>query len=194
MNLTESYKRRLQELAGVKNYNEFRLSALVKTAQKFDNYNDFEYSYSIEINHGYFWHITTDKDFKTSSETGPRDMSSMSSGEALNKGALMVTSDLSYWDFHYNNYDEYDDDEIEAIKRPYAALLDLSDINPQKIKQVSRGFGNEVYIWPDDVKKIKIIGVYTIQKARQLNKTFHDIIPQSEKELEKLWIYAKSKK
>ena len=161
--------------------NKFPISALIKQSKKFKTFEEFKKFYTVEIYHGYYWHLTNDPDFKISSEIGPRDMSSISAGSQGERGALMMTSHLEYWDSHYNS---------EGIIRPYAVLLDASDIDPVHLKQVSRGFGNEVYVHPDAAKKLKIIGVYNIKYAKQLDKKFDNIIPQSEKELYNLWSNA----
>jgi hypothetical protein len=158
--------------------NKFPISALIKQANKFKTFEEFKNFYTNEIYHGYYWHLTEDPDFKISSEIGPRDMSSLSDGSQGERGALMMTSHLEYWDSHYNS---------EGIIRPYAVLLDASDIDPVHLKQVSRGFGNEVYVYPDAVKKLKIVGVYNIKYAKQLEKKFDNIVPQSETELNDLW-------
>jgi len=82
-------------------------------------------------------------------------MSSLVSGKVSEKSALMVTSDLEYWDFYYNNYDPDDSDYEENIKRNYVALIDLSEIDPSQINPTQRGFGHEIYLKPDVAKKSK---------------------------------------
>jgi len=178
-NLNESSKN-----LNIKNYNKFPLSALVKQARKFDNFKNFSRFYSIDIYHGYYWHLTDNPNFKISKETGPRDMSSMASGNISEKGAMMITSHLENWDSYYND---------EKLTRPYAVLLDASDIEPNNLKQVSRGFGNEVYVNATNAEKLKIIGIYDIKYAKRLDKKFDAIIPGSEEELEELWKFANNK-
>ena len=58
-------------------YDKFPLTALVKQAKKFKDFKEFSNFYSNEIYHGYYWHLTKDKDFKYSINSGSRDMSSM---------------------------------------------------------------------------------------------------------------------
>ena len=53
-------------------YNKFPLSALVKVSKYFQTFKEFEHCYSIDINHGYYWHWTSDPKFKISSLIGPR--------------------------------------------------------------------------------------------------------------------------
>jgi len=173
------------------NYNRFPLSTLVKQARKFSNFDDFSNLYSIDIYHGYYWHLTTNPAFTISTEIAPRDMSSMSAGGGgnINKGAIMLTSDLEYWEGYYNTNPYTDKREV---KRPYAVLFDASDIEPRYLKQVSRGFGNEVYLFPDKAKQLKQMGVYNLKYAKELERKFHNIVPQSERELYKLWKYANS--
>jgi hypothetical protein len=170
------------------NYNKFPLVALVKQSKNFPNFKDFSNFYSINIYHGYYWHLTTNPDFKISSDIAPRDMSSMSSGNGgANKGAIMLTSDLDYWDSHYNIDPATNK---RNVKRNYAVLFDASDIDPKFLTQVSRGFGNEVYLFPDKAKQLKQLGIYDIKYAKALDRKFHTIIPQSEKELYKIWKYV----
>jgi hypothetical protein len=115
-------------------------------------------------------------------------MSSMSAGNSgINKGAVMLTSDLDYWDAHYNIDPNTDK---RNVKRPYAVLFDAADIDPKYLKQVSRGFGNEIYLFPDKAKQLKQIGVYDIKYAKAIERKFYAMIPQSEKELYKLWVFA----
>lgn len=186
MNISESYRKRMQELAGIKTNSEDILYGLKKHAKFFDNYEDFENFYSIKGNHGIYYHITNTPNFQISQQTGPRDMSSMSSGSISEKGALMVTSDLEYWDEYYNSYDP-DTPEDEDVKRNYVAIIDLSEIKPSKLNPTQRGFGHEIYLKPDDAKKAKIIKVLNIQDARKFNDNFNKIKPNSSKELKKLW-------
>jgi len=187
MNLSESYRKRMQELAGIETNSEDILSGLKKHAKFFDNYEDFENFYSIKGNHGIYYHITNTPNFQISQQTGPRDMSSMSSGSISEKGALMVTSDLEYWDEYYNSYDP-DTPENEDVKRNYVAIIDLSEIKPSKLNPTQRGFGHEIYLKPDDTKKAKIIKVLNIQDARKFNDNFNKIKPNNSKELKKLWL------
>lgn len=166
-----------------KKYNKFPLSALVKVAKQSDTFDQFNKFYSIYINHGYFWHLTDNPKFKVDPKMGPRDMSSMASGTTA-VGDLMVTSDIDAWHDYYNK-------SGYGISRPYAALFDLSDIDPSKLKQVSRGFGNEIYIDKSLLSKAKLVGVYPIKTALRKDKQFGKIIPQSKKELKELYNYAK---
>jgi hypothetical protein len=172
----------------LKNYNKFPLNSLVKFAKQFDDYKDFSRWYSIESNHGYYWHITDNKDFKISDKISPRDMSSLSFGtNNKNYGDLMVTGDLIYWDNFYNinpNTSKKD------IKRNYVALFDASELNPNSLRQVSRGFGNEIYLDKSKANKLRLIGVYSREYARKLDNQFNKMIPQSENELLDLWNYA----
>ncbi len=171
-------------------YNKFPINSLIKQAKNFDDYKEFSKFYVLDIYHGYYWHITNNKDFKISDKTGPRDMSSMSDGGISEHGAIMLTSHLEYWDEHYNidtNTEE------RTNKRPYAVLFDPSDIEPRFLKQVGRGFGNEVYLSANEARKLKQIGVYSIEQAQRMDEKFHDILPQSEEALKRIYIYAKDK-
>lgn len=164
------------------NYGTFPESALVKTAKWFSNFRDFEKHYTVDINHGYYWHLTDDLHFKPSTNKGPRDMSSLASGKPR-IGAVMITSDLDYWDEHYNE---------PEITRPFAALLDASDIEPKYLKQVSRGFGNEIFLESSELKKLKVIKVYPISMARYVDTQLSRQVPQSREELEKVFNISKN--
>jgi hypothetical protein len=170
---------------------DFPLIALKKAARHFKDFKVFSKWYSVDINHGYYWHWTHDRDFALDDRKGPRDMSSLTSRletDEKDMGALMVTSDLNHWDFHYN-HDE-DTEELD-VRRPYAALFDASGLHPSKLKQVSRGFGNEFYLPPSEVKKLKLLGVYDRETAIDINRRYNTIIPQTEQALFSLWKKAK---
>ena len=170
---------------------KFPLSSLVKFANQFENFKDFSRWYSIGLNHGYYWHLTDNMDFKISDKISPRDMSSMAYGSnSENYGDLMITGDLEYWDDYYNINSRTGKREI---KRNYVALFDASELNPESLRQVSRGFGNEIYLNKFDAKKLKLIGVYNREYARKLNNRFYKMIPQSESELYDLWEFAQKK-
>lgn len=174
----------------INNYNKFPLSALVKQAKLFDIYKEFSNHYSLDIFHGYYWHLTDNPNFKISDKISPRDMSSMTNGGNLdNGGDIMVTSDLEYWDEHYNTNREWKRD----VKRNYVVLFDASNIEPKYLKQVNRGFGNEVYLHKNEANKLIQIGVYNLKYAKSLDKKYHNMIPQSEKELYDIWKFANSK-
>ena len=171
-------------------YTKFPLTALVKQAKKFTIFKEFSTFYSIDIYHGYYWHLTDNQEFSISNTTGPRDMSSMSNGGVTENGAIMLTSNLDYWDEHYNTSK---DSWKRDIKRNYVALFDASDVEPKLLKQVGRGFGNEIYLDANTAKKLKQIGVYSLKYAKSLDNKFHNMIPQSEKSLFHLWSFANSK-
>jgi hypothetical protein len=168
-------------LEGVSRY-DFARAALERFARHFDDFEKFSRFYSLDINHGYYWHLSDDPDFRPSVEKGPRDMSSMASGGVKEPGALMVTSHLDHWDSFYNG---------EGSTRGYAALLDLSEINPEHIKQVSRGFGNEIYLPPEIARKARVVEVMPAQRAKAVDKQLERASPQSKQELHQIWLRAK---
>lgn len=159
------------------------IESLKRVARFCDTFEQFAKHYTQNINHGYFWHFTTNPDFTISSDIAPRDMSSLASGVELeeDKGALMVTSHFDNWNAYYNEYDD------EGITRPYVALLDLSYIDPKNIQQVSRGFGNEIFLYPDIAKQAILIKVYTVKAGERVDRKFDQLIPQSEEELKDLY-------
>jgi|688.fasta_scaffold00957_56 hypothetical protein len=164
-----------------KNYNRFPLNVLVAHAKKFNDYQSFEKFFSVDIGHGYYWHITDSSDFKPSSDYSPRDMSSMGSGEGGTKG-LMITSDVENW---LDNY--------KKTGRGFAALLDLSQVDPKFLKQVSRGFGNEIFLPQNEVGKVKVIKTYSITSVKRKERELENIVPHSSDELKNLWDFAHQK-
>jgi len=183
--ISDTIRERFNEQQISSNYTKFPLNSLVKFSNQFNDFKEFSKWYSVESNHGYYWHITDNKNFKISNKISPRDMSSMAFGtNNENYGDLMITGDLEYWNEHYNTNPATSEKDV---KRNYAALFDASELNPKSLKQVSRGFGNEIYLDKLEAKKLKLIGVYNMDYALALDKKFEKIIPQSEKELYELW-------
>lgn len=158
------------------------LYPLKREALKFDNFKDFSDSYSIYGNHGLYFHLTSNPNWKYNPEIGSRDMGSMSGGFS-EKGSFMVTSDLENWDYHYN-YDEDENPRTENT-RDYVALIDLGDVKYNI--GFGRGFGHELYIYPHEAKKAIVLDVLPIKEARIFFEKWVKIRPQSEKELFKLW-------
>lgn len=151
---------------------------LRKFASHYDNFNDFQKSFLVDLNHGYYWHLTNDPNFTINPQKGPRDMSSIAKGQIREPGALMVTTHLDHWDDEYNN---------PEVTRPLAALIDLSDIDPRKLKQVDRGFGNEFYLTPELARQAKLVEIMPIEKARSLDKRLHSTLPTNKNELMNIW-------
>ena len=144
-----------------------RLAAEARQHATFESFSD---AFSVHTNHGTYWHLTKSPKFRISSETGPRDMSSGASGQIIGEGALMVTSDLERW------VEEY------AESRNSVVMLDLSDVKPEDKIQVSRGFGNEIYLMPEVAKKAKVVGIYSIKQALALDNKFKKNNPVVDKE------------
>jgi len=170
-----------------KDFQKFPINVLVKHAKFFKNFKEFSTYFSIKIGHGYYWHLTDNPNFEISDKTGPRDMSSMSNGKIDGYGDLMITSDLEYWDEHYNT----DRDTWKRnIIRPYVVLFNPINIEPNKLEQVGRGFGNEVYLKKEDAAKLIQVGVYNLKYAKALDRKFHNLIPNSESQLKEIYDYA----
>lgn len=161
------------------------LYPLKRESLKFDNFKDFSKSYSIYGNHGLYFHITDNPNWLYDPQKGSRDMSSMASGEVLDKGSLMVSSDFENWDYIYN----FDDDENpkQGNTRDYVALIDLGDVKYHI--GFGRGFGHEIYIYPEEANKIIVLDVLSIKDGRLFYKKWQNKRPQSEKELyNKVWM------
>jgi hypothetical protein len=127
-------------------------------------------------------HLTREdkEDFKLSQEKGSRDMSSMGSNHEQ-KGSIMFTNDLGYWDSHYNNYDynwetgkeEYEHSKEEDLTRPTVAVIDLSGSEKDKaFVNANRGFGDEHFV--EDVNKIGVQEVNDIEVERNKQKEFEE--------------------
>ena len=154
---------------------------MVAHAKKFDDYQSFEKFFSTDIGHGYYWHITDSSDFKPSSDYSPRDMGSMGSGKGTMKG-LMITSDIENW---FDNY--------KQSGRGFAALLDTSQVDPKFLKQVSRGFGNEIFLPQSEVNKVKVIKTYPLSSVKRKERELFNLVPGSDEELKSLWNFAHQK-
>ena len=158
------------------------LYPLKREALKFDNFKDFSTSYSVYGNHGLYFHLTDNPNWKYNSEIGSRDMSSMADGYSQ-KGSFMVTSDMEGWDYYYNFDDE--DKPRTSHTRDYVALIDLGDVKYHI--GFGRGFGHEIYIYPNEAKKAILLDVLPIEESRIFYKKWREIMPESEKALLKLW-------
>lgn len=150
------------------------LQGLAAEALKYDTFEEFEKAFLREIKHGTYWHWTDDPDFKIDPSKGPRDLSSLSTG-GVDKGKLMITSDLHYWSFYGPG----------GKGRPYAALIDMSDVPKEAYSQVNRGFGNEFFV--SDPSKAKVTVVYPRRRAFQVDRERRAVLPQSHEELEEFY-------
>lgn len=165
---------------------------LLNEAKKHSSFEDFKNYYLLEIHHGLYWHITSNPDFKIDLDKSPRDMSSLSINPEFGNKGLMITSDLEHWHYYYN----FDEDENPYIDmpRPYAALLDLSNLSPFMYKQIKRGFGNEMFLDASIIPNVKIINIYPIEEALKIDKEYHELLPSNEKELQKIYELSKEEK
>ena len=127
-----------------------KLKPLAGEAAKYETFDDFESAFLREIKHGRYYHVTDNPNFTIDPEKGPRDMSSMAMG-GVEKGKMMITSDLPYWTDFYKE------------GRDYVAIVDMSQVPKERYWQVNRGFGNELYV--DDPSKAKVIKVITVAEA-----------------------------
>jgi hypothetical protein len=153
------------------------LQGLAAEARKYPTFEEFRQAFSREIKHGTYWHVTDDPNFTIDPAKGPRDMSSMGGG-GMSAGRLMITSHLSNWADYYGK------------SRPYAALIDMSQVAPDAYRQVSRGFGNEFFV--DDPSKAKVIKVVPIAQAKQIDRRLHRQLPGSNEKLEEFWRRARA--
>lgn len=90
----------------------------------------------------------------------------------------MITSDVKNW------FDEY------KKTRGYAALLDTSDVEPKYLQQVSRGFGNEIFIPQSQVNNIKVVKVFPLSSVKQKERELQKQVPSSRESLQQLYDFA----
>jgi hypothetical protein len=154
-----------------------KTAPLAQEARKYKSAEDFEKAFLGEIKHGEYWHITDNPNFKVNAELGPKDMSSLASGK-MEKGKLMVTSDLGNWADQYPS-------------RKFAVKLDFSNVKPEDYYQVNRGFGNEFYV--KDPSKVKVIKVVPIEQALKESEQYSDLLRKkitSKSQLTDIWKQA----
>lgn len=163
------------------------LRGLAAEALKYSTYEEFEKAFCHDSKHGTYWHITDNPHFTIDPTKGPTDKSSMGLGTPQ-KGSLMVTSDLPHWHAYYNYNPRSGKKEI---RRPYAAMIDLSGIPPNQYRQIRRGFGNEFMI--PNASLAKVIAVYPIDKAIQIARYRQNRLPQNEESLRKIYEKAHEK-
>jgi hypothetical protein len=159
------------------------LNPLRREALKFDDYKEFSQYYSLYGNHGLYYHVTENPNWKYDTELGSRDMSSMASGNVKEKGSLMVTSDLDNWNNYYN-YDQNDNKKANGT-RDYVAIFDLGDVSVPK--SLGRGFGHEIYLTPKMASSAKLLDFLPIDRALKLDKQYRKVRPGSEAELYNFW-------
>ena len=152
------------------------LDPLRAEAAKYPTFDAFSRAYQVEIKHGLYWHVTADKDFVVDPTKGPRDMSSAATG-GTSPGELMVTSDLARWLAEYPSED-----------RPYVARIDLSAVAPEDYRSVSRGFGNEFIV--SDPGKAEVVGTYSRNRAKAIDREYDAALPQNEEQLRAVWEVA----
>src|SRR5690606_19480669 len=169
------------------------LYGLKQRALRFDNFKDFSHDYSISVNHGIYYHLTDNPDWTYRTDIGSRDMSSIAGGQILDPGSFMVTADLDYWDSTYNR--DGDDKLLKNPPRPYVAIIELSNL--EQINPTVRGFGHEIYLFPDGKQSAKdavVVKVVTREQAQAFARRYDKKKPGSEEELRELWEEAHKKK
>lgn len=152
------------------------LQILAKHAKDSSSFDDFEYGWLGQNRHGLYWHVTDDPQFRIDVKKGPRDMSSLATGNTT-PGALMITSHLADW--------------LDYGDRPYAAEIDVTSLPTKTLKQVNRGFGNEFFI--SDASKLKVIKVWKIKAAIAKDARVQKQKPQSRTELAYFYTAATGK-
>src|SRR3990167_5158458 len=82
----------------------------------------------------------------------------------MDKGKLMVTSDIEYWNAEFPN-------------RKFAAKLDFSAVKPEDYYQVNRGFGNEFFV--KDPSKVRVEKVIPIEQAIKEHQQFQKVLEKN---------------
>lgn len=144
------------------------LKGLKAEAIKAGSFEEFEKDFHMQNKKGLYWHWTDDPNFQIDKEKGPRDLSSMAVGGYTDKGKLMITSNLSDWSSHGGG-------------RPYAAIIDMSNVPRNSYYQVKRGFGNEFMV--SDPSLAKVIKVVSRPQAFRIDRDQSKYLPGSEEEL-----------
>lgn len=148
---------------------------------KHDNFRSAESAFH-SAQRGLYWHITNDPEFTIDPSKGPRDMSSMSAGQSIDPGKLMVTGDLDHWASYY-----------KREGRQYAALIDLSRLSLLEYQDVGRGFGSEFFVWHPE--KAIVVTTLSIARAKAVDKRFTEkVIAHSTEKLQQHWEQARTAK
>ncbi len=148
---------------------------------KHDNFRSAESAFH-SAQRGLYWHITNDSDFAIDLSRGPRDMSSMSAGQSMDPGKLMVTGDLDHWANYY-----------KREGRQYAALVDLSRLSLLEYQNVGRGFGSEFFVWHPE--KATVVTTLPVARAKATDKRFTEkVIAHATEELRQHWEQARTSK
>lgn len=140
------------------------LEPLAIEARKYKSAEEFKKAFLIDINHGKWYHVTDDPNFAIRKGIAPRDFSSMAGGKGVEPG-LMITGDL----------------EAEAVQlgRKFVAEIDVSDVPPKFIKQVGRGFGNEVFLPEEILDKVNVKKVITAEEAVKDANRFQKVLDET---------------
>jgi hypothetical protein len=157
-----------------------RLIPLIKLANRYNTFEEFERDYQGKNYHGIYWHLTNQPNFQINPTQSPTDLSTLSFGKSSTPG-LMVSTDLSNW---YSTF---------RGTRKYAAQIDLSDLTPNvDYRHVGRGFGHEIFVFKPE--KAKVVKTYPIKNALAINlRDYKEVFPQSQDELKRLYWFAKQK-
>ena len=159
------------------------LSGLAAEAIKAGSFEEFKKDFILQTKHGVYWHITDNPNFEIDPTTGPRDFSSLGNPNVIkHPGTLMITSHLEHWEDFYNI--DPDSDE-RSITRPYAALIDMSDVPRNIYYQVNRGFGNEFMV--TDINNVNVINVMSIEEALAYDEAYNSKLPNSEEALREFY-------
>ena len=157
-----------------------RLIPLIKLANRYNTFEEFERDYQGKNYHGIYWHLTNQPNFQINPTQSPTDLSTLSFGQSKTPG-LMVSTDLSNWYATFRG------------TRKYAAQIDLSDLTPDvDYRHVGRGFGHEIFVFKPE--KAKVVKTYPIKNALAINlRDYKEVFPQSQDALKKLYWFAKQK-
>lgn len=156
-------------------------SDLSTEAKKYKSAEEFVKAFTQDIKRGQYWHITEDPNFKIDTNKGPRDMSSLANGE-IDKGKLMITSDLPYWAENYKG------------TRKFVAKIDMSDVSNSDFFQSDRGMGNEFFVKnPKNAKVTKVVPMADALKESKAFKSWLEKNVNSKEDIIDIWNKANKK-
>ena len=154
---------------------------LIDEAESHEAFESFVKAYSLFGRHGNYSHITHASDFAPDPKKGPRDAQGVGSPE-ITEDELMVSTDVEQW----LGYAGHNEDSVSDDARQYVVFL---RVKPSHLKAPDRG-NNEFNI-SEATQNASVIAVVPIQRALQIEEAYRAMIPQSEKELRKLWMKIK---
>lgn len=151
------------------------LDLLAAEARKAGNFETFASDFFDQKKTGYYWHLTENPNFQIDPTIGPTLVSEYETEISdPHIGKLMITSDLEHWAFCYSCASKH--------TRPYAALIDMSEVPREAYQQTGKIFGNE--FWVEDPANAEVIALLQIEDALELDMYERTQLPKTLEELQ----------